>query len=111
MRYFLSTDKELTNEAFLTYYSVRWRIETYFQQVKSQLGFQCVQVRSKRAILHYWLLVRFAYVFLCDLYGTIFMQTIHRVRKHKSANIIEFVHTAIANEASLEQIKNELLVA
>ena len=111
MRCFLSTDTELTNEAILTYYSVRWRIETYFQQVKGQLGFQGVQVRSKRAILRYWLLVQFAYLFLCDLYGTVFTQTIHGVRKHKFASIIEFVHIATANGASLEQIKNELQVA
>lgn len=111
MRCFLSTDTELANEAILTYYGVRWRIETYFQQVKGHLGFEGVQVRSKRAILLYWLLVQFAYLFLCDLYGTVFTQTIHHVRRHKFASIIEFVHTATANGASLEQIKNELQVA
>lgn len=111
MRCFLSTDTELTNETILTYYGVRWRIETYFQQVKGQLGFQGVQVRNKRAILRYWLLVQFAYLFLCDLYGTVFTQTIHHVRRHKFTSIIEFVHTATANGASLEQIKNELQVA
>lgn len=34
MRYFLSTDVELTTEQVLTYYGIRWRFETYFQQVK-----------------------------------------------------------------------------
>lgn len=111
MRCFLSTDTELTSEMILRYYSVRWRIETYFQQVKGQLGFQGVQVRSKRAILRYWLLVQFSYLFLCDLYGTVFTQTIHHVRKNKFDSIIEFVHTATTNGASLEQIKNELQVA
>lgn len=111
MRCFLSTDTTLTNEDILRYYSVRWRIETYFQQVKGQLGFQGVQVRSKRAMLRYWLLVQFTYLFLCDLYGTVFTQTIHCVRKHKFTSIIEFVHSATANGATLEQIKNELQVA
>lgn len=111
MRCFLSTDTELTNETILTYYGVRWRIETYFQQVKGQLGFQGVQVRSKRAILRYWLLVQFAYLFLCDLHGTVFTQTIHHVRRCKFASIIEFVHVATTNGVSLQQIKNELQVA
>ena len=50
MRCFLSTDVALTSEQILTYYSVRWRIETYFQQAKGHLGFQNDQVRSQKAI-------------------------------------------------------------
>jgi len=111
MRCFLSTDTELTSETILTYYSIGWRIVTCFQQVKGQLGFQGVQVRSKRAMLRYWLSVQFSYLLICNLYGTVFTQSIHHVRKHKINSIIEFVHTATANGATLEQIKNELQVA
>ncbi|MEK5040698.1 IS701 family transposase [Sporosarcina sp. FSL K6-3457] len=111
MRCFLSTDVELTNEQILTYYGYRWRIETYFQQVKGHLGFQGYQVRSRKAIQRFWILVQFAYLFLSDIYGKSFTQTIHLVRKNKFASIIEFVHNSTKHGASLEQIKNELQVA
>lgn len=111
MRSFLSTDVKLTTEQILTYYSYRWRIETYFQQVKGHLGFQGYQVRSQRAIERFWLLIQFTYLFLSDLYGKSFTETIHLVRRDKFTSIIEFVHTAATKGASLEQVKNDLQVA
>ncbi|WP_074018101.1 transposase [Massilibacterium senegalense] len=84
----------LRTEQILTYYSHRWRIETYFQQVKGQLGFQGYQIRSRRAIERFWLLVQFSYLFFSDLYGQCFTQTIHLVRRDTFMRIFEFVHTA-----------------
>lgn len=101
----------LRTEQILTYYSHRWRIETYFQQVKGQLGFQGYQIRSRRAIERFWLLVQFSYLFFSDLYDQCFTQTIHLVRRDTFMSIFEFVHTATVHGALLEQIKNELQVA
>lgn len=111
MSCFLSTDVELTSEQILTYYSYRWRIETYFQQVKGHLGFQGYQVRSQRAIKRFWLLIQFTYLLLSDLYGKSFTETIHLVRQDKFISIIEFVYTAATHGASLNQVKNDLQVA
>lgn len=70
-----------------------------------------VQVQGNRAILRYWLLVQFVYLFFYDLYGIVFTQTIYCVRKHEFTRIIEFMHTTPANGTSLEQITKELQVA
>jgi hypothetical protein len=111
VRCFLSTDLTLSNQQILAYYSMRWRIETYFQQIKGHLGFEGVQVRSKRALLRYWLLNAFTYVFLCEMKKSPFTQTIHRVREQKFISLIEFVYVSTLQGASFEQIKNELQVA
>lgn len=111
MRCFLSTDTELTTQAILNYYSERWAIETYFKQVKGTLGFQGVQVRHRRAIERYWLLVQFAYLFMCELQQAPFSVAIHQMRQDQFAGIIEFVYYETQQGTSLAQIKNELLVA
>ena len=54
MRCFLSTDTELTNETILTYYSVRWRIETYFQQSEGATWFS--RCPSSKQASHFTLL-------------------------------------------------------
>ena len=51
------------------------------------------------------LLIQFAYLFLIDLYGKSFTETIHLVRQDKFISIIEFVYTAAARGASLNQVK------
>lgn len=111
MRCFLSTDTELTTQEILDYYSERWAIETYFQQVKGYLGFQDVQVRSERAIRRYWLLVQFAYLFIGALQLNSFSQAIQQMRRDQFAGIIEFVYNGARTGTSLDQIKKELFVA
>lgn len=111
MRCFLSTDIELTTQEILDYYSERWAIETYFKQVKGYLGFQGVQVRHERAIHRYWLLVQFAYLFIGALHIDTFSNAIHQMRRDQFTGIIEFVYNETRTGRSLEQIKNELIVA
>lgn len=111
MRCFLSTDTELTTQTILDYYSERWSIETYFKQVKGTLGFQGVQVRHQRAIERYWLLVQFAYLFIGAVQQDAFSTAIHQMRRNQFTSIIEFVYNETRIGTSLEQIKNELLVA
>ncbi|MDT2688425.1 MULTISPECIES: IS701 family transposase [Bacilli] len=111
LRCFLSTDTELTTQEILDYYSERWAIETYFQQVKGYLGFQGVQVRSERAIQRYWLLVQFAYLFIGALQLKSFSTAIQQMRRDQFGGIIEFVYNEARTGTSLDQIKNELFVA
>ncbi|SJP94646.1 FOG: Transposase [Clostridioides difficile] len=111
LRCFLSTDTELTTQEILNYYSERWAIETYFQQVKGYLGFQGVQVRSEQAIRRYWLLVQFAYLFIGALQLKSFSAAIQQMRRDQFSGIIEFVYNEARTGTSLGQIKKELLVA
>lgn len=109
--FFLSTDAKLTTQEILDYYSERWSIETYFKQVKGYLGFQGIQVRHKRALRRYWLLVQFAYLFIGALQCDTFSHAIHQMRCDQFEGIIEFVYKETRTGSSLEQIKKELLVA
>lgn len=95
----------------LDYYSERWAIETYFKQVKGNLGFQGVQVRHAQAIKPYWLLVQFAYLFIGTLQLAPFSAAIHQMRRNQFTRIIEFVYSEARVGTSLEQIKKELFVA
>lgn len=99
----------LSNQQILEYYSIRWRIEMYFQLIKGHLGFEGVQVRSQRALL-LWLLNAFTYVFLCEMKKSSFTQTIHQVREQKFISLIEFVYVSTLQGVSFEKIKNELQV-
>jgi len=57
----LSTDIELGNETILRYYAVRWTIETGYQYLKENLGFDEYKVRSLVSIERYILLCFLAY--------------------------------------------------
>lgn len=111
LRCFLSTDTELSTQQILDYYSERWTIETYFKQVKGYLGFQGIQVRHKRAINRYWLLIQFAYLLIGALQLQPFSVAIHQMRRAQFSSIIEFVYNEAQEGTSLNQIKKELFVA
>lgn len=111
MRCFLSTDTELSTQQILDYYSERWAIETYFKQVKGYLGFQGCQVRHKRAITRYWLLLQFAYLLIGALQLQPFSTAIHDMRRARFSSIVEFIYNEAHDGVSLEQIKKELFVA
>ncbi|WP_252226997.1 transposase [Caldicoprobacter algeriensis] len=59
----LSTDIELGSEAILRYYAVRWVIETSYQYLKENLGFEGYKARSIVSIERYILLCFLAYTF------------------------------------------------
>jgi len=49
----LCTDIKLSAETILTYYSVRWAIETSYQYLKENLGFDQYRVKSFVSIERY----------------------------------------------------------
>ncbi|SCL87199.1 Uncharacterized protein BCB44BAC_01104 [Bacillus cytotoxicus] len=111
MRCFISTDTELSNEEILSHYSQRWSIETYFKQMKTYIGFDGYQIRSQRAIKHFWLLAQFTYIFARAFKKTTFNEAIQEIRTSKIGSIIEFVYHQTSNGVPLAHIKNELNVA
>lgn len=60
----VSTDTCLDNKTILDYYSVRWTIETSYQYLKENLGFDQYRIRSRVAIERYILICFLAYTFL-----------------------------------------------
>lgn len=62
---FLATDMiKLSARQVLEFYTVRWRIETFYRDVKQLLGFSDYQMRKARAQKRHWQLVLTAYTLL-----------------------------------------------
>ena len=71
LRVFLSTDGSLTTEELLNLYAQRWNIEVFFRQCKGKLGFDKVQLRTKRGILRFWLIMSYVHLICCTSDGEV----------------------------------------
>lgn len=111
LKAFLSTDVSLTNEQILTYYSKRWAIETYFRAAKGQLGLERYQVRSKRAIDRYFILILVAAMCCTYLGNDHLLQGIYHYRQQKAQDYIDYIYGQAQAGVSLEHIKKQLRVA
>jgi hypothetical protein len=67
---FLCTDRSLDAATILQFYSNRWCIETFFEQMKRNLGFDKYQIRSVNGIERLWHLMS-----LCHLICSIGLKT------------------------------------
>jgi len=67
--YFFSTDTSLTQTQIVQYYTMRWSIETTFQEVRAHLGFASTRHWSQVAVerVEVWLLSLFSLVSLIYL--------------------------------------------
>jgi len=64
--YFFSTDATMPQKQIVEYYTLRWSIETTFQEVRAHLGFETTRHWSRSAVerVEPWLLVLFSIVSL-----------------------------------------------
>ena len=65
LRAFICTDLSLDTGAILQYYAKRWRIETFFEQIKGSLGFEKYQIRSIKGIERLWTIMSLCHL-LCS---------------------------------------------
>jgi DDE family transposase/DDE superfamily endonuclease len=63
-RYFVSSLLEADTETILNILAIRWKIETFFDDLKELFGSDHYQVMSARSILRFWTLACCGYVFL-----------------------------------------------
>lgn len=80
--FILSTDKNLSNEEILKYYSYRWDIETGYLYCKDRLGMSQYQMRKLKAIGKYCALVFAAYTLLESLRVTNKEQSLGKSRQY-----------------------------
>ena len=111
----LSTDIELDSETILRYYAVRWTIETSYQYLKENLGFDEYRVRSLVSIERYMLLCFLAYNFL-EYYRVTqkhlrletIGDTIQHIKKESIKDFVNFVYYRAKNNVSLGEIYAQL---
>jgi SRSO17 transposase len=111
----LCTDIDLSTETILRYYSVRWTVETNYQYLKENLGFDQYRVRSLISIERYMLLCFLAYNFL-EIYRVtqehLCLDTIgDTIRYHKketAIGFVEFIYTQAINNIPLEDVCMQL---
>ena len=64
--YFFSTDPDMKLESIVEYYTLRWNIETTFQEVRAHLGFASTRHWSAEAVrrVEAWLMILYSIVSL-----------------------------------------------
>lgn len=72
LRVFISTNAELSTQEILDTYSRRWPIELFFRQSKGKLALDKYQIRSRKGIRRYWLIMslvhyglKYSYIYNC----------------------------------------------
>lgn len=67
LRVFVSTKTDLTTEAILNLYLLRWKNEVFFRDCKQKLAFDKCQLRSQRGIERFWLILSLVYFLCCTV--------------------------------------------
>ena len=70
LRVFISTNVGLSTQNILEEYIKRWPIELFFRHSKSKLALDKYQIRSKKGIQRYWLLMSLVHYMCCMHSGT-----------------------------------------
>lgn len=96
LRAFLCTDTNLDTTTILEYYHHRWKIEVFFKQQKSLLGFSGYQMRSIKGIVRFWTLLSLTH-FYCVAKSNIplpFGDSVRLSRENISKSIALFFYEA-----------------
>lgn len=65
LRAFVCTDPSLSTMTILNFFMRRWKIETFFRQMKQKLALDKYQIRSAVGIQRFWILMSLAYLICC----------------------------------------------
>jgi hypothetical protein len=113
-RYFVTSLLEADTETILGILAIRWRIETFFDDLKELFGSDHYQMMSARSILRFWTLACCAYVFLEEQraqrgatgasIGTIRRQ----LDKEHQARLVEWLKLAFQNGDGLGEMIDRL---
>lgn len=113
--FIVCTDTCLDTKKILEYYSVRWTVETSYQYLKENLGFDQYKVRSRIAIERYILICFLAYTFL-EIFRIskvyLYLKTIGEVIKHHknvaSKKFIKYIYNQAKQNIPLKSVYKSL---
>lgn len=96
MKAFICTDASLDTLTILEYYIKRWRIEIFFKQQKSTLGFDKYQIRKEKGIKRFWLLLSLSHLLCVSGTGSFLPFSLGRekVRKSVQADSLRFIYNS-----------------
>ena len=110
LRIFVSTDTTLSTQEILDLYTERWQIELFFRQSKKRLGLDKYQLRSRKGIQRYWLIMSLAHYLCCTCNGEYcsfdegyaYMQ--EKLKTELLRNLFETIKSGASFEAVLELV-------
>jgi transposase len=111
LRCVMSTNRELSNEDILRYYTERWSIECFFRQAKDQLKLDGYRVRKCRAVKRYWILVQLTYVYSMFESNSDVSDGLDLLRKKKGHSLVAFIYRAAKQNIPMDIVKKQLHVA
>ena len=106
LRVFISTNAELSTQEILDTYSRRWPIELFFRQSKGKLVLDKYQIRSRKGIRRYWLIMSLVHYLCCmhsEQYCT-FEEGYRYFQKQRKTEQLTNRHAFIKNGSSLEAV-------
>ena len=106
LRVFISTNAELSTQEILDTYSRRWPIELFFRQSKGKLALDKYQIRSRKGIRRYWLIMSLVHYLCCmhsEQYCT-FEEGYRYFQKQRKTEQLTNRHAFIKNGSSLEAV-------
>ena len=106
LRVFISTNAELSTQEILDNYSRRWSMELFFRQSKGKLALDKYQIRSRKGIQRYWLIMSLVHYMCCmhsEQYCT-FEEGYRYFQNQLKTEQLTNLHTFIKNGASLEAV-------
>ena len=106
LRVFISTNAELSTQEILDTYRRRWPIELFFRQSKGKLALDKYQIRSRKGIRRYWLIMSLVHYLCCmhsEQYCT-FEEGYRYFQKQRKTEQLTNRHAFIKNGSSLEAV-------
>ena len=105
LRVFISTNVGLSTQEILDTYSRRWPIELFFRQSKGKLALDKCQIRSRKGIQRYWLIMSLVH-YMCCMHSEncTFEDGYRYFQKQLKTEQLTNLHTFIKNGASLEAV-------
>ena len=106
LRAFICTDADLSTQAILDCYLVRWSIEVFFRQAKQNLALDQYQIRSSLGIRRFWILSSTAHL-VCSLASAQplpFQDGLAAVQKLIAAERISFIYHCGASGVPLDKV-------
>mgnify|MGYP002513557831 FL=1 len=106
LRVFISTNAELSTQEILDNYSRRWLMELFFRQSKGKLALDKYQIRSRKGIQRYWLIMSLVHYMCCMHSGQYctFEEGYRYFQNQLKTEQLTNLHTFIKNGASLEAV-------
>jgi len=113
-RYFVTSLLEADTETVLSILAIRWRIETFFDDLKELFGSDHYQMMSARSILRFWTLACCAYQFLEEqraergMAGSSLGTVRRQIDQEHQSHLLEWLRQGFQSESGPKEMRERL---